>query len=124
MIRGMLARLAIAVLALFTGGFQVVDGIHALVTGRYIGPETPGPWRHVVRVVGLEPLDMKVPFLVLGSAWLAVATALLVTSSTVAWWALLVIAVLTLWYLPVGTANALATIAILVLARTQLTNVG
>jgi hypothetical protein len=124
MIRNMLPRVSIAALALLTGGFQVIDGIHELRTGTYIGPETPGPWRNVVTAVGLDPFTLGPAFIVLGSCWLAAAALLLVTSSTAAWCALFVTAVMTLWYLPVGTAAALATIGVLVLARTQLIGAG
>jgi hypothetical protein len=117
----MLPRLAIAVLALVTGGFQVVDGTHVLVTGTYIGPPTPGPWSQVVRAVGLDPFALGVPFVVLGGCWLVAAAALLLTSSPAAWRALLAVAAATLWYLPVGTLTALATIAVLLLARASLT---
>jgi hypothetical protein len=120
----MLPRVAIAFLALITGSFQLVDGIHVLVKGRYIGPETPGPWRHLVNVIGVDPFAIGPVFIALGACWLAAATTLLVTSSTVAWWALLVVAVMTLWYLPVGTATACATIAVLLLTRTSLTGAG
>ena len=41
----MAARVVLAVLALITGGYQVVDGIHVLATGVYMGPATPGMWR-------------------------------------------------------------------------------
>jgi hypothetical protein len=121
MIHSMLARVALAFLALTTGGFQLVDGVHVLVKGKYIGTETPGPWRHVVAVLGVDPFAIGPLFVVLGGCWLAAATALLATSSTIAWWALLAVAVMTLWYLPVGTATACATLAILILTRSSLT---
>jgi hypothetical protein len=117
----MLARLAIAILALVTGGYMVVDGVHVLATGKYIGPPTPGPWSAVVRAVGLDPFAIGVPFVVLGGCWLIASATLLPTSAHAAWWALLVVAVATLWYLPVGTATALATIVVLILARGGLT---
>ena len=120
----MVARLALAVLALVTGGFQVVDGVHVLVRGRYLGPPTPGPWRHVATAVGLDPFALGPVFVLLGLGWLAAAGTLLATGSPTAWWALLGVAVATLWYLPVGTATALATIAVLVAARAQLTGAG
>jgi hypothetical protein len=121
MIHGMPARLAIAILALVTGGFMVVDGIHVLVTGTFFGPPEPGPWSQVARAVGLDPFALGVPFVVLGAAWLIASTVLLLTASSAAWWALLVVAAAALWYLPVGTLTALATIAVLVLARGRLT---
>jgi hypothetical protein len=124
MIRRMLARAALAVLALVTGGFQIVDGTHVLATGRYIGGATPGPWRHVVQAVGLDPFALGPVFVVLGVCWLAAAAVLLVAHSAAAWWVLVITAVATLWYLPVGTAAALATIAVLILARAEFTQAG
>src|SRR5262245_8085586 len=112
----MVPRVAIAVLALITGGYQLADGIHVLTTGKYIGPETPGPWRHVVQAGGFDPFTIGPVFVVLGAAWLASATFLVFWDSTAAWWSLLITAVLTLWYLPVGTITSLATIVILILA--------
>jgi hypothetical protein len=92
----MLPRIALAVLAFVTGGFQVVDGIHVLVTGKYIGPTTPGPWRHVVQAVGLDPIDVGPGFIALGASWLSATAALLLTSHAAAWWAVMATAVLTL----------------------------
>jgi len=115
------ARLFLAATALLTGGYQVADGLHVLLTGRYLGPPTPGPWRHAVRAVGLEPVTIGPVFVTLGACWLAATAWLLTTSSPAAWWALLATAVLTLWYLPVGTALALVTITTLLVARTRLT---
>jgi hypothetical protein len=120
----MIARVTIAVLAVVTGGFQIVDGFHVLATGKYIGPETPGPWRHIVRGVGLDPYALGPGFIVLGVCWLTATAMLLLTASAASWWALIITATATLWYMPVGTATALATIAILILARAQLTKAG
>jgi hypothetical protein len=121
MIRIMLPRVALIVLGLITGGFQIIDGTHVLVTGKYIGPEMPGPWRHVVQAIGLDPFALGPAFIVLGACWLTATALLLLTTSTWAWWMLMVTAAMTLWYLPVGTATALATIATLLLSRDNLT---
>jgi hypothetical protein len=59
-------------------------------------------------------------FVVLGVCWLVAIAMLLSTSSRRAWWALLIIAVLTVWYLPVGTLTAVATIVVLLAARERL----
>jgi hypothetical protein len=120
----MLPPVVIAAPALITGGFQVIDGVHVLATGTYVGPETPGPWRHVANALGLDPFALGPVFILLGCCWLTAAAVLLATSSTTAWWALFVSSVMTLWYLPVGTVTALATIAVLIQARTQLTDAG
>jgi hypothetical protein len=120
MIRSMLPRVVLIGLALVTGGFQVIDGAHVLITGKYIGPETPGPWRHLVHAIGLDPLTLGPAFIALGACWLTTTALLLFTASTWAWWSLMATAAITLWYLPVGTATALATIVTLMLARDQL----
>lgn len=120
----MVARVLVALLALVTGGWQVIDGAHVLRTGRYLGPPEPGPWRHLVGAVGLDPFSLGVPFVVLGASWLAAAAILLATGTPAAWWALLITAAATLWYLPVGTATAVLTIGVLVLGRATLVNGG
>ncbi|MEV6846404.1 hypothetical protein [Actinoplanes sp. NPDC051411] len=114
------ARVILTVLALITGGYQVMDGIHVLATGVYMGSATPGPWRHVIHATGIDPMDFGPGFVVLGVCWLVAIAMLLSTSSRRAWWALLVIAVLTVWYLPVGTLTAVATIVVLLAARERL----
>jgi hypothetical protein len=120
MLRGMPARVILTVLALITGGYQVMDGIHVLATGVYMGSATPGPWRHVIDATGIDPMDFGPGFVVLGVFWLVAIAMLLSTSSRRAWWALLIIAVLTVWYLPVGTLTAVATIVVLLAARESL----
>jgi hypothetical protein len=115
------ARVILTILALLTGGYQVVDGIHVLATGFYMGSVTPGPWRHVVHATGIDPMDFGPGFVVLGVCWLVALAFLLSTGSRRAWWSLLVVAVLTLWYLPIGTLTSLATIVVLIVARPSLT---
>jgi hypothetical protein len=121
MLPAMVARVVVAVPALVTGGYQVADGIHVLATGVCMGPATPGPWRHVVGAAGIDPLDFGPGFVTLGMCWLVAMALLLSTASRRAWWALLIVAVLTLWYMPVGTLTALATIVVLIVARDRLT---
>ena len=117
----MLSRSALALIALVVGGWQVADGVHVLRTGRYYGPPTPGPWRHVVAAAGLDPFGIGPVFVALGLAWLVAFGWLLTAGGAAAWWACVVVAVLTLWYLPVGTALAAAALVLLVAARATLT---
>ena len=116
----MAARVVLAVLALITGGYQVVDGIHVLATGVYMGPATPGVWRYVIDAAGIDPFEFGPGFVVLGVCWLIALALLLATGTRTAWWSLLAVAVLTLWYLPVGTLTALASIVVLMVGRDQL----
>ena len=86
------------------------DGTRALTVGDYVTPSSGahagqlGPWGHVVRAVGIPPRStaMKMIFVVYGLSWLIIALGLALRSG----WALLamlIAALATLWYLPVGT---------------------
>jgi hypothetical protein len=87
------------------------DGTRGLVVGDYVTPSSGthagrlGPWSNVVSAVRIPPRStaMKVIFVVYGLSWLVIALALALRSP----WApraMLIAAVATLWYLPVGTA--------------------
>lgn len=108
------------VLGLVVGGFQFADGVKVLTTGRFFGPPTPGPWRHVVEFVGIDPFSMGAVFVGFGAAWLSSTSWLLVSRSDLAWWSVVVVAVANLWYLPVGTFLSVVTLAVLVAGRSHL----
>ena len=95
------------------GGWMLADGLHVLRHGKYFGPQTPGPWRHVPQAVGLDPMALGPVFVVLGALWLALAA--LVATATLPALSLALPAVLTLWYLPVGTFLSAAALIILAL---------
>ena len=87
------------------------DGTRALTVGDYVTPSSGahagqlGPWNYVVSAVGIPPRStaMKVIFVVYGLSWLIIALGFAFRS----YWAgpaMLIAAVATLWYLPVGTA--------------------
>jgi hypothetical protein len=103
-------RLALVALGLVEGAWMTFDGTRALTVGDYVAPSSGahagqlGPWSHVVGAVGIPPRStaMKIIFVVYGLSWLIVAIGLAVRSG----WALpamLIAALATLWYLPVGT---------------------
>jgi hypothetical protein len=106
-----MARVTIIILALIEGLWMGFDGTRALTVGDYVTPRSGaragelGPWHYVVGSVGIAPRStlMKITFVAFGLAWLIVAGAL---ARGVPWAvnAALIGAVLTLWYLPVGTA--------------------
>lgn len=115
----MVAKVIASLIALLVGGWMIFDGIHVLKTGKYFGPEKPGPWSDVVAAVGLDPFRFGVPFIVLGVLWLLFLSAMLFHQSW-AWYAALLTAVLTLWYLPVGTILSLLYILLLFVFRSKL----
>ena len=103
-------RALVVVLALFEAGWMTYDGSRALIVGDYVTPrEGPhagqlGPWKHVVSAVGIEPRSpgMKAFFVAYGIIWLIVIVAFIKRVS----WAstgMLMAAVASLWYLPIGT---------------------
>lgn len=113
-------RYVISALAVLQGGYMLIDGLRALVTGEYITPSSGayagqvGPWASVVRAVGLSPdmVAMKVVFIVLGLAWLVTAVGVAIPASW-AWTATMILAVASLWYAIPGTVISLAILAML-----------
>ncbi|MFG2191855.1 hypothetical protein [Streptomyces sp. NPDC048639] len=107
-------------LVVIIGGWMLFDGVHALVTGDFVTPRSGshagqlGPWAHVVSGVGLEPRSAPVELVFVGyaGAYLAAGVAY-VTRVPGSWWAVAVLALLGLWYLPFGTVANLAVIALL-----------
>lgn len=109
-------------LVLLNGGWMAFDGGRALIVGDYVTPKTGllagtlGPWSEIVEAAGIDPRSglMKSAFLVYGLAYL-VATAALVLGAAGAWWSVLVLAVLGLWYIPFGTLINIIVIILLLL---------
>jgi hypothetical protein len=103
-------RLVMVVLGLVEGAWMSFDGSRALTKGDYVTPSSGsyagqlGPWNHIVRAVGIPPRStaMKVIFVIYGLSWLIISLGLAL-GSTWAWRAMLIAAIATLWYLPVGT---------------------
>jgi hypothetical protein len=103
-------RVALVALGLVEGAWMTFDGTRALTVGDYITPSSGahagqlGPWSRVVSTVGIPPRStvMKLIFVVYGLSWAIIALGLAFQSG----WALpamLIAAIATLWYLPVGT---------------------
>jgi len=107
-------------LALIEGGWLAFDGAHALITGDYVTPQSGvhagqlGPWAGVVSALGIEPrsIFMQSIHLLLGLTWLAV-TVCFALRLTWARTAMVVCAVLGLWYLPFGTLLSIIQIMLL-----------
>ena len=114
----------IAVLVAFTAGYMLIDGVHALRTGEYIMPSEGeyagqlGPWAALVDSVGIDPHStlMKTIFVAYGFSALVGVTGFL-TNQVWGRSALLIMAVLGLWYLPIGTAVNIVVLMLLFLKR-------
>lgn len=90
-----------SLLGLVQGGYMLFDGSHRLLTGRYFGSHV-GPWAQAVESAGLESGAMAIPFVALGCAWL-LSAALLLARLRGARAALIVLSVVSMWYLVFGT---------------------
>jgi hypothetical protein len=116
----MVRKLIISVIAVANGGWMLSDGFHVLVTGEYFGPAKPGPWADLAAAVGLNPYGFGPFFVVLGVLWILFLVEVL-RGSLWGWWGALVVAVLTLWYVPVGAALAVGYIVLLIFFKLRLT---
>lgn len=117
-------RCPVVVLAVSSAGWMLFDGSRALIMGDYVTPRSGGaqgqlgPWAQLVAAVGIQPRStlMKTIFVIYGAIWLAV-TAAYVLGAGWAWWAMVLAAACSLWYLPVGTALGLLQLFLLFLCR-------
>ena len=112
----------VLLLAVLEAGWLTFDGARALIVGDYVtarsGPYAGqlGPWSKLVAAAGIPPRStlMKGIHVGLGALWLAVA-ACFALDFPWARQAMLVCAVLGLWYLPFGTLLSLVQIVLLLL---------
>ena len=113
-------RLTVIVGALLLGGFMLLDGGRALLVGDYFTPRSGpyagqlGPWAALVSRVGVAPRGtlMKVIFVALGASWL-LALASYIRRPLEGRSALPVLALASMWYLPVGTILSVIILAML-----------
>jgi hypothetical protein len=109
-------------LVVVIGGWMLFDGLHALVTGDFVTPKSGthagqlGPWANPVSGVGLDPRSMLIKLVFIGYALVYLAAGITFIGRVPgAWWALIILAVLGLWYLPFGTVVNLAVVALLLM---------
>jgi hypothetical protein len=110
----------ILALALIQGGWLAFDGGRALAVGDYVTPTSGpragqlGPWSRIVSALGFEPRStvIKCLHLFLGIAWL-IALVVFAVRPMSGWWAVLCCAIMSLWYLPMGTVLSIVVIALL-----------
>ena len=85
-------------------------------SGKYFGPERPGPWSVPFERAGINPFALGPLFVTLGLLWLVFAAAALAGH---AWGraGAAIVAAATLWYFPLGTILALIYLALLFATR-------
>ncbi len=113
---------AVPALVTVVGGWMLFDGLHALLTGDFVTPDSGthagrlGPWAHLVPGVGLDPRSLPVKAVFVGYAVLYLASGAAFAAGTAgAWWALVIAAACGLWYLPFGTVANLVVLVVLFL---------
>ncbi|MBO9562265.1 MAG: hypothetical protein J7621_05795 [Niastella sp.] len=109
-------KILLAIIAFINGGFMLLDGIYVMFKGKYIGPEKPGPWANLFYKLQVNVFRLGPLFVAYGLVWLAFLYGLLSGQS----WAYklgLIIAILTLWYLPVGTLLSIIVLVLLIWFR-------
>src|SRR4051812_23837623 len=119
----MLVKVLAGLVALLAGGWMVIDGLYVIARGKYIGPPTPGPWRLVFERIGVDPFRFGPMFVALGAAWLLAAAALQ-AGQRWGWHAGVVLAIGTLWYLPLGTMLSVVYLILLLAGRGTLLGPG
>jgi hypothetical protein len=120
---GWSVRWLIALLAFCEAGWLTFDGLHALITGGYVTPKTGahagqlGPWARLLPRVGVDPRSTPVKggFAAYGIGWLVIVV-LYVLGLSWARWAMLVAAIGSLWYLPIGTVLSAALVVLLIVS--------
>ena len=107
------------VLSILEGLFMLSDGLHALITGRYFAPGgQSAPWATVVAAAGINPFSpgVKASLVILGAAFLLAAAAYAFYKRR-SGFALGTVAVLTLWYLPLGTILSLVVLVSIAVSK-------
>lgn len=115
----------IVFLAVAEAGWMAFDGTRALITGDYVTPSSGeyagqlGPWARVVSAVGLAPRStlMKMIFVIYGVAWLGITAVFAFGNAPWTWAAMFVAALLSLWYVPIGTALGVLQLILLLVTR-------
>jgi hypothetical protein len=110
-------KILITICGLLNGLYMLIDGIHVMIKGKYIGPEKPGPWAGIFSKFDINVFKLGPVFIGFGILWLLWIYALWSSQP----WANIfgiIISILTLWYLPVGTLLSVIILLVLIFRST------
>ncbi|WP_412476238.1 hypothetical protein [Flavobacterium sp. TBRC 19031] len=99
-------KTVITFLGLLNGVYMLLDGIFVIITGKYIGPEKPGPWAEFFYKMNVNVFKLGWLFILYGLLWLVWLYALW-TNKEWAYHFGLFISLISLWYLPLGTSTSI-----------------
>src|SRR5215213_6595094 len=102
----LVTKLLLPLVGALAGGWMIFDGVHVLLRGKYFGPEKPGPWSIPFTRLGIDPFRLGPLFILLGVLWLVFLIGTL-SGQAWGWYGAMVIAIASLWYLPLGTVLSL-----------------
>lgn len=92
---------------------MIIDGLYVLIFSRYIGPDKPGPWADVIAAIGLNPMRFGLVFVAFGIDWIAGGIGV-IKDRRWGYNLTMIIALLSLWYLTIGTLLAVLAIVLIV----------
>lgn len=107
------------VLSILEGLFMLSDGLSAFFTGRYFAPGGQNaPWAAAAAAAGIDPFSpsVKAALVILGAAFLICAAAYAFYKRRSGFY-LGTVAVLTLWYLPLGTILSLVVLVSIAVSK-------
>lgn len=112
-------KVAIA-LSFILGTWSLVDGLHRLITGDFVRIHGQlGPWANLVGRAGLNPMQFGPVLIVMGLAWLVAGNLYLFQNSVASWKFLLIVVLVSSWYVGVGTFVEVAEVALLLVPATR-----
>src|SRR3712207_3202615 len=100
------SKIIVALIGSLAGGWMMFDGVHVMLRGKYFGPDKPGPWSILFSRMGVDPFSLGPMFVLLGALWIVFLVSML-SGQTWGWYGAAAVAVMSLWYLPLGTILAL-----------------
>lgn len=114
----------VVILTVLNAGWMTFDGTRALTVGNYVTPQSGayagqlGLWSKLVQSLGIEPRStpMKLAFVVYGMTAIIMAICFALKLAW-AWWGMLIVAILGLWYLPTGTIVNIMVVILLLSAN-------
>lgn len=108
-----------SLLGLVSGGWMIFDGMHAILRGDFVRMNGQlGPWAPMVEKAGIEPQNMRVPFVVLGLLWLTASGGVLAGRKW-AWRLGRGLSLISLLYFFIGTVLSLITLILLSVRPTR-----
>lgn len=112
-------KVFVSIFAFLNGSYMLVDGIYVLLKHKYIGPDKPGPWANLFYKLNMDVFKLGPLFIIFGLLWLCWLISLW-TRQSFSYTYGVVIAIATLWYLPLGTLFSLIILVMLLFAKQRI----